>query len=143
MKNERSAQIPTIKRWCRRKTSISIKTNPSHLASFLCKSSPVTAWESDTETTVKGVVFLRRACKETSVKFRINCQQRQQPVLVLLCYWTFLIQIPLHCSHCQHALKRQPVVNRIFTLGNLMGICYIKLNTTLKQKKRALVKRRK
>lgn len=78
MKNERSVQIPTIKRWCRRKTSISIKTNPSYLASFLCKSSPVTAWESNTEKTVEGVIFLQRACKGSSVKFRISCQQRRQ-----------------------------------------------------------------
>lgn len=44
MKNKMSVLIPAITaRWGRRKISIIIKTNPSHLASCPCNSSPVTA----------------------------------------------------------------------------------------------------
>lgn len=57
-------------------------------------------------------------------------------VLVLLCYWTFPIWTPPHHTHCQNSLKRQTVVGIIFPLENLLGICYFKLKTTLKQKER-------
>lgn len=57
-------------------------------------------------------------------------------VLVLLCYWTLPIRTPPHRTHCQNSPKRQTVVGTIFPLENLLGICYIKLNTTLKQKER-------
>lgn len=66
MKNKKSVQKPTIKRWSRRKLIISMEK--FFAFGLFYESSPVTPQESKAETILNAVTWLPGICKGASVK---------------------------------------------------------------------------